>query len=216
MEHEIDLAAWNRREIYDFFSGMQDPMYMVTFTVDVTGLHRYVKERGLSFYYAMIYLCTQAADEVENFRYTVREGKVYLLDGRSPSFTDMKPGSELFHIVTMPCEGTLEDFCRAAGERSRAQDCFIRSELESDGLIFYSCLPWVRLTALSNERDPNPDDATPRISWGKFTERDGRRELGLSVEVNHRFVDGIHIGQFSAALERKIAAIGAVTHRQPG
>ncbi|MCD7802437.1 MAG: chloramphenicol acetyltransferase [Clostridiales bacterium] len=207
MTHEIDLAAWPRREIYDFFSGMHDPMYMITFTVDVTGLYRYVKEHGLSFYYAMVCLCTRAVNEVENFRYTVREGRVFLLDERSPSFTDMKQGSDLFHIVTMPCEGSLEDFCQAAAERSRTQDCFIRPELESDGLIFYSCLPWLRLTALSNERDPNPEDANPRISWGKFEERDGRLELGLSVEVNHRFVDGIHVGRFAAALERQISEL---------
>ncbi len=208
MEHEIDLVGWDRREIYDFFSGMHDPMYMVTFTVDVTGLYRYVKERGLSFYYAMVYLCTRAVNETENFRYTVREGRVYLLDGRSPSFTDRKQGSDLFHIVTMPCEGSLEQFCQAAGKRSREQDCFIRPELETDGLIFFSCLPWLRLTALSNERDPDPEDASPRISWGKFEERDGRLELGLSVEVNHRFVDGIHVGRFAAALERRIGELG--------
>jgi chloramphenicol O-acetyltransferase type A len=51
------------------------------------------------------------------------------------------------------------------------------------------------------------DDAIPRIAGGKYTEWDGRRTLGMSVEVNHRFVDGADIGAFAERLERLIAAL---------
>ena len=86
--------------------------------MDVTNLHAYTKQRGLSFYYALVYLATNAVNAVENFRYTMRDGEVYLLDERIPSFTDLKPGSEDFHIVTLPQEETLEQFCAAAKARS--------------------------------------------------------------------------------------------------
>lgn len=42
------------------------------------------------FYYAMTYLVTQAVNAVENLRYTIRDGSVYLLDKRTPSFTELK------------------------------------------------------------------------------------------------------------------------------
>ncbi|MGN0745588.1 MAG: CatA-like O-acetyltransferase, partial [Aristaeellaceae bacterium] len=126
---------------------------------------------------------------------------------REPSFTDLKPGAELFHIVTMPSGEDMRAFCREARRKSREQDIFIDMEAEAGPLIFFSCLPWVELTALTNERDFNRDDTAPRIAWGRYTEQGGRLKLGLSLEVNHRFIDGLHIGQFVRALEEMIAAL---------
>ena len=47
----------------------------------------------------------------------------------------------------------------------------------------------------------------PRISWGRYTEQGGRLTLGLSVEVNHRFIDGLHIGQFANRLDAAIRTL---------
>ena len=44
------------------------------------------------------------------------------LDERIPSFTDLKPGSEDFYIVTLPQEQTMEQFCAAAKARSEAKE----------------------------------------------------------------------------------------------
>ena len=115
---KIDRSTWPRAEKFGFFSAVSQPFYSVTFRVDVTNLHAYTKQRGLSFYYALVYLATNAVNAVENFRYTIRDGEVYLLDERIPSFTDLKPSSEDFHIVTLPQEETLEQFCAAAKARS--------------------------------------------------------------------------------------------------
>ena len=78
---------------------------------------------------------------------------------------------------------------------------------EGDDLIFLSCLPWLDITALTNERDFDPDDAIPRLAWGKYVLREGRLELGYSVEVNHRFIDGLHIGRFGERLQALIEAL---------
>ena len=205
----LDRTAWPRREVYDFFSRMDDPFYMVTFQTDVTAVREYTKRNNLSFYYTMVYLCTAACNAVPAFRQVIRGGQVWELEARSPSFTDLHPGSEVFHIVTMPCAGSLAEFCRAAAEKSAAQTAFLDQQGESDALIYFSCLPWVELTALTNERGHDPDDSVPRIAWGRYTAQDGRLKLGLSLEVNHRLIDGVHIGQFAQALERRIAALGA-------
>ncbi len=203
----VDPESWPRREIFAFFSGISNPFYAVTFRLDVTALRRYTKERGLSFYHSMIWLCTRALARVEAFSYALREGQLVRLESRRPSFTHLKPGSESFQIVTLPCEESLEDFCAAAGEKAEKQDFFIDFSGEGIDMIFLSCLPWLDLTALTNERDLDPDDAIPRIAWGKYTEENGRLTLGLSVEVNHRFIDGLHIGQFAKELEKLIAEL---------
>lgn len=35
----------------------------------------------------------------------------------------------------------------------------------------------------------------------------GRETLGMSVEVNHRFLDGVHLGKFYQALQASIDAL---------
>ena len=203
----IDMATWPRRGIYDYFSGVSNPFYSVTVQLNVTALAAWAKREGLSFYYALVYLCTQAVNQTVAFRYDIREGQVALLDRREPSFTDLKPGAELFHIVTMPAGEDIRAFCREARQKSRAQEVFLDMAAEAGPLIYFSCLPWVELTALTNERDFDRDDTVPRIAWGRYVEQNGRLKLGLSLEVNHRFIDGLHIGQFVRALEGLIAAL---------
>lgn len=206
---KIDMENWERRELYEFFSGMSYPFYSVTFQVDVTELYQYVKREELSFYYALVWLCTKAFNRVENFRYTIREKEVWLLDKRMSSFTDLKKGATQFHIVTMPCGEDLPAFCHEAKAKSAAQTSFVDATSETDELIYFSCLPWIELTGLTNERDFDPDDSVPRIAWGKYTEEQGRKKLGISLELNHRFTDGYHVGQFYKELMEGINRLNA-------
>lgn len=203
----VSVNDWPRKEIFDFFSPMSQPFFSVTFRQDVTKLYRFAKENGISFYYALTYLCTRAVNQVNAFRYLIKDGQLYLSDGRSPSFTDLHPGCEQFHIVTMPCEGDIVSFSRTAREKSRAQTTFIDMTAETDNLIYISCLPWVELTALTNERDFDKDDSIPRLAWGKYVEENGRKTVHMSMELNHRFVDGIHVGKFHEILSEFIEAL---------
>ena len=207
MIRDIDMNTWPRREIYDFFSPISNPFYSVTFTLDVTNLYRYVKERDLSFYYALVYLCTRAVNRVEAFLYTIEDGKVRMYDKRQPSFTDLEKGSELFRMVFVPCEGGLDEFCRAAKARSASQHFFFDPTAETNDLIYFSCLPWMDVTGLTNERNLDPDDAIPRIAWGKYIDVKGRKQLHISLEINHRFIDGVHLGRFNEELCRLIEAL---------
>lgn len=206
MTQIIDRAAWPRRELFDFFFPMSQPFYSVTFKQDVTRLYQFTKEHRLSFYYSLVYLCTQAVNQVENFRYGLEEGEVILYDRRNPSFTDLHPGSECFHIVNLPLEGDIQTFCTAAKAKSAAQTTFLDQE-DSLDLIYFTCLPWLELTALTNERDFDPNDAVPRIAWGKYAQEGDRKILHISMELNHRFVDGLHVGRFHETLSEMIEAL---------
>jgi len=190
-----DYSLWPRREIYELFSGKVNPWYGVSFELDVTGLHDYTKSRSLSFYYALIYLTTEAVNRVDAFLYAKKDGELVHYDRRIPSFTDIKKGSELFYIVTMEPDGSLDEFCREARRISSEQTIFLDYSREDDGLIDYSCLPWIPMTGFSGDRPTDFEDSVPRITWGRYTERDGRLVLNMTIEANHRFADGFHIGR---------------------
>ncbi len=197
-----DRSTWSRNEIFEFFSRTERPFYSVGFRLDVTPVRAFARARGLSFYYALTWLVTEAMNRVEAFRYGIEKGEVVLYERREPSFTDMKPGAEYFHICTLGADCGIEDFCRSAAEASRSQQSFINCSDERPDLIYVSCLPWLELTALTNEGELHKDDSIPRIAWGRYVREGERLMLGFSLEVNHRFIDGAHVGAFAAQLEK--------------
>jgi chloramphenicol O-acetyltransferase type A len=204
----IEYDSWPRRGMFEFFASADQPFYNLGYRLDVTKVYNFAKKNDVSFYLTLTYLVTKAINSVEAFRYAIIDGEIVLFDELIPSFTDLRPGSEHFHIVTMPCEGGIIEFCRAAKKRSMEQDGIIDQTMQGKNLIYISSVPWLDLTALSNERHFDRDDAIPRIAWGRFVDDGcGHKELGMTMELNHRFIDGFYIGKFNAELCRLIDAL---------
>ena len=152
----VEKESWPRREVYEFFAGMSHPFYALTFPVDVTPLRAWCKERGLSFYAAMVYGVTKAMERVDAFLYKDRGEQIVKVDRLVPSFTDLHPGSEQFHIVTLEAGDNLADFCRRARAKSAAQTVFI-SESVGGPRTSWSIFP-----ACRGSRSPQrPTSGTP-------------------------------------------------------
>ncbi len=203
----LDLNTWVRRDIYECFSKSDYPFYAVTIPVDVTNVKKAAGAWGLSFYHLMIWLCTKAVNSVPEFLLRIRDGRIVRLERTDPSFTSLKPGAEAFQIITVPWDGDVHAFCREAKARADAQTAFLQQETETDCLIYFSCTPWFDFTALTNEHSFDKDDTIPRIAWGKYYEEQGRLWVHMSIEVNHRTIDGLHIGQLKDAIDREIARL---------
>lgn len=202
----IDKNTWSRREAFEMFSQMEYPFYSVTIPIDITEVKKASDEERISFYYLMVWLCTKAVNSVEQFRIRTEDDDIVVLDVLKPSFTDMKKGAEQFHIVSLPWEENPVSFCEKAAAQSKNQVHFIESA-ESKNLIYFSCLPWFDFTSLTNEHKLDKDDFFPRIAWGKYYEEKGHLWVHMSIEVNHRMIDGIHLGQLKEAIDREIALL---------
>lgn len=199
----IEKETWPRKEHYNFFAPMSDPFYTLSFPVEVTALRNRCKAQGLSFYCAMVYAVTKAMERVEAFHYKDRQGEIIYHDRLVPSFTYLEPGGELFRIVTLEAEEDWMAFCRRARAEAQAQEAFItQGPWEPDQLIYFTCLPWFPLTSLTNEKDLCPWDSVPRVAWGRWEEQGEKTMLNLSLELNHRLLDGVHVGRFYQALGR--------------
>jgi len=201
MMKAVDLNTWARRAIYEHFSTVSWPFYAITLSIDVTRLRAVARQRGVSFYYAMIWACTHACNAIPEFRYRICDGVLMDMERTNPSFTVMRQGEQAFRIITMPWHEDLDTFCRQASERAERQTQFLNIEVESQSLIYFSCTPWFDFTSMTNERNLDTDDLIPRLSWGKFYDQDGRTMVHLALDVNHRTIDGWHIAQFKQHLE---------------
>lgn len=213
---KIDIETWPRRAQYELASRLAFPFYHVAFPVDVTPLRAWCRAHGEPFYFALVYLAVETMNGIENFRYRIRNGEVWLIDRAHPSFTTLGEG-DLFRITSCRLGDEVADFCRRARELSGRQTDFINAiDFPADELVYVSCLPWMEVTAVSNERDDDPDDSIPRISWGRFAEREGRLSLNMTLEVNHRLIDGVHIGRFANRLQQRMDALGEAAERGGG
>jgi chloramphenicol O-acetyltransferase type A len=89
-------------------------------------------------------------------------------------------------------------------ERVKAESGPLDPQDQRDDLIHYSIIPWVSFTSFAHARRWGIDDATPKIVFGKHREVNGRRLMPVSVEVHHALVDGLHVGRFHAAFQRRL------------
>lgn len=212
MRQEIDMKNWDRRQHFEYYSKISTPHYCVAFNIDITKLLAFTRKRKISFYYSLIYLCTQSLNQIDEFLMEIEDNRVFKAERRVPCFTDLKKGATSFHMVCLPCEGSMEEFAVKARQES-AEHPLPVDALEGLGepQIIYSCIPWADITMCSNERDYNDpklkDDTAPILVWGKYVERDGRYMINMTLDVNHRLIDGYFVGLFVQKLEAMIDAL---------
>lgn len=139
----IDLNTWERSTHYQFFRRMDYPHYNLCVNIDITHFLQAIQEKRLPFYYAMIYAASTSVNQVDAFRYRIRGEQVVLHDAIHLSFTDMFDNTDLFKMITVDMEDSIEAFAFKAEEKLiKQKDYFIAKEIEGrDDLVHISCIP---------------------------------------------------------------------------
>jgi chloramphenicol O-acetyltransferase type A len=202
----IDQNLWNRKDHFAFFRNVAYPVYNICFDISIGRLKEYARDRNLSFNLSMVYVVTEALNELENFRYRLRGNEVVLHDSLTPWYTEIDKGSELFKMVTVPMEHDIAQFVEKAREKAEKQtEYFVVSDfIGRDDFVFYSILPWISFTSIDHTINLQQGDAVPRVTWGKYYERASELYLPFNIQVNHLFVDGIHLGMLKDRIDEKI------------
>ncbi|MFM8320254.1 MAG: CatA-like O-acetyltransferase [Chloroflexota bacterium] len=205
--HLIDLDAWPRRRHYELFRRFDYPHFNMTAPVDVTRFYAAVKARRASYTIAAIFAVSTAANRLVEFRWRMRGDQVVEHDTVDPAPT-LLGDDDLFSYYSVPYINDYTQFAgraQAAIERTRRQPS-LADEPGRDDYLFLSAIPWVSFTGISHPIHLNPDDSTPRISWGKLTGSAGALSMPVSVQVNHALVDGVHVGRFYTLLQTLLDA----------
>jgi chloramphenicol O-acetyltransferase type A len=202
----IDLNHWDRKEVYDFYKGLDHPMFSITVQMDVTHLYQKVKLEKTSFYLSFMHIALQEMNKMEAFKYRFMQEEPVIFDVIHPSYTDLIPNTERFKIVTVDFLEDRLSFIKSAQEASSIQgDQFIdlSKEVQSD-LVYISTFPWAGFTQITHAHNINKYDAIPRLTWGKFVDVNGHKVMSLNIEVHHAFVDGYHVGKFIEHLQEQL------------
>ncbi len=197
IKRTIDIDAWNRREIYRFFSGFSEPFYGIVAEVDVTHGYQTCRDDGTSFFVWYLHRSMLAVNALEAFRLRIADQTVVEYEnihasatiGKEDgtfgfSFIEFDPDFDIFKLNAL----RETDRVRNTGELlppRNGQDC-----------VHYSSLPWIRFTSLSHARHFGSGDSAPKISFGKVTEVNGRYLMPCSVHVHHALIDGRDVGEY--------------------
>ena len=203
----LDLATWPRREVFEFYRDFDKPFFNVCTRLDVTNLlnelHNHPKVSVALTYH---YFALKAANEIEQFRYRLRNGQVLVHDVINGGTTLMLP-NETFTLVYFDYATTFPEFIGPAQQavEETKKDAAFKPRHEDDARIHCTTLPWISFTSFSHARNWRGEDSVPKISFGKFTRENDRTWMPFSVEVHHALVDGLHVGRYIALIEEWLA-----------
>lgn len=204
---EIDLTTWDRAIHYQVFRNRVQPHYCVSFDLDITKFRTKVREKGFSFTFSFMYAVTKCANQIENFRYRFVNGKPAIFDTINTSVTYLNKETELFKVVNIPMQSSLDEYVTLAKRTEENQSEYFTTSGMGNDIYQFSPLPWVSFTHISNTDTGDKDSATPIFHWGKYYERDGKVLLPFSVQVHHSFVDGLHIGKLAQILQEYLDTV---------
>jgi len=145
---KINLETWPRLEHFKIFTTWDYPHFNMCANVDLTAFYPFVKQRGVSFTVAVVYLLARAANAIPEFRYRIREDDVVEHDLVHPSTTFLTD-NDLFTFCHLEYEEDFASFAAGAAERIAytKEKPTLKDNPERDDQLYMTAIPWVSFTS---------------------------------------------------------------------
>ena len=205
----LDMAAYARRDEYDYFRSLAYPYVGVTVHADITPLHARVRAEGLPFFLSLLFVTSRAANEIPELRQRMRADGIVEYDVCPTSHTVSLGGGRYCYCM-LRADCPFDVYLPAAveaQEAARREASMAESAADAESLFFVSTMPGIAFTSFV-QPTPYPADSNPRFMFGKFFAAGDRILLPFSVQVNHALLGGQQLTAFFEALDRHIAAFG--------
>ncbi|RZJ31535.1 MAG: chloramphenicol acetyltransferase [Flavobacterium sp.] len=201
----VDIQKWNRKEHFEFFSKMASPYFGIVTEVDCTIAYDVAKRNNRSFFASYLFKSTAAVNAVEELKYRIVDGEVVAFDtihtGSTIGREDGTFGIIFVHATddfaafNSDLQQEIQQVKNSSGLRLNGDD------VKKD-LVRYSTIPWNSFTGLLHPTNLDRTESVPKITFGKFSVRDGRKFLPVSIEAHHGLVDGFHLAKYLAEFQR--------------
>jgi chloramphenicol O-acetyltransferase type A len=203
----IDIAGWNRKEHFEFFSKMASPYFGFTTEVDCTQAYNKAKDSGHSFFAAYLHASMIAVNAVDELKMRILDDNIVLYDtvnaGTTIGRADGTFGFAYIHFSEDFSTFNAELQKEIAGVQSSVGLRMNNGELGKD-LIRHSVIPWNSFSALLHPTPLDKTESVPKITFGKFSIREGRYYLPVSVEAHHGLADGFHLARYLEAFQKQL------------
>lgn len=177
-----------------WFKKYREPTYGMTVLVDITAFYHYVKSKNYPVYLSLIYLVTQALNQVIEFRYRYDGQDILEYDRIDPAFTVMTDLGHYDNCDDVHLGANFQSFLddalpKVARVKSGAQLANPQFDVRYDQ-FYISSAPWIEFLAITHPMDDNLFAYIPRVSWDKFHFENGRVSMHLNMVVHHALISG--------------------------
>lgn len=203
----INIESWNRKEHFEFFSRMASPYFGITTEVDCTIAYDNAKENGNSFFAHYLHKSMIAVNSVEELRLRIVDNKVALFEKINAGATVGRADGTFgfifvnfyddFETFNKELQNEIQTVLNSTGLRLNDDD------IKKD-LIRHSTIPWTSFTGLLHPTNFDRTESVPKITFGKFSIREGKKYLPVSIEAHHGLVDGFHLAKYLSEFQRQL------------
>ena len=199
----VDLENYARRQHFDYFRTLQYPYVGITAEVDVTDLLRFSKAQKRSFYLTFMHAAALAADEVRELRQRIRGDRIVEYSECPTSHIELLADGSYCYCTLHHHMPMKAYYSKAEKARTACKTGGITEDEAVESMYFISTLPWLHYTAMI-QPVAGGDESNPRITWGKYEDRKGRKMMPVTILAHHALVDGVHIARFYNMLDEVI------------
>lgn len=206
MEYKlVDMESYPRRDQFELFNSYAYPYFGLTVNVDITDFLKAVKAKGADFHLGFCWCVYHAANAVREFKQRIKDGVIVEYPETLMSCTLSMPDGN-YCYCDLDCNMPFDEYMPKAREAKclAIERGKIEEYADVDASLFCSCVPWLSYTALVQPVS-QPADSNPRITWGRYFGQNGRTYIPLSALCNHALMDGRHMSEFYAAMDKVLA-----------
>ncbi len=192
MFHPIDLNTWPRRAVFEHFMDL-DCSYSLTVPLSIGPLLRFLRERELRLYPALVWAVTAAVNRHKEFRMAYGpEGQVGYYGLVHPEYTVLDPVNHCMDSLNTAYDPCFPAFYRAmTADLDRFQREGTRT-VSRENSILLSCVPWFSYTDVSFHPKSSLMFLRPMFVWGKYQPQGNGVTLPFTLQVHHAAADGYH------------------------
>lgn len=199
----IDKDKWERKECFEHFINVAACSYSVTVNVDITNLHKYIKENELRIYPTFTWIISKCVNSIKELRmgYDL-EGNVGYFDVINPCYSVLNEKTKVMADLSTEYN---EDFKVFYNDMVKSLESY-----KKDGsytTAFYpnffivSCLPWFSYSAFNVNNEGSQPFLFPMITWGKYYEENNKVYMPVTIQIHHAAADGYHCSLFYSKLD---------------
>lgn len=208
---KVDFSTWPRGDLFQFYMDHMRVVMSLTVDMDVTPLVRFVKQRGMKFYPAMIWVVSRVINAHEEFKLGWdQDGNLIRWDFVSPSYAHFHPEDGNFTKLVTPYMEDLPAFhARFLEDREKYRELRGMVEGQPTNHFDVSCLPWVRYRHFDVHVFDQGDFLAPVVTWGKYEAEGSRLVMPLTMNIHHAVADGFHLSRFFTEVQERMDRMAA-------
>lgn len=205
----IDLQTWPRGQMFYYFSRIAPTGYSITVNVDVTDVRKALKEVGMKFFPAYLWLVTKNLNRQTEFKVAEKDGVLGYYDSLTPLYASFHEDDHTFSLMWTEYTEDFPQFYQAYLE-NQASFGHVHGVLGQpqtpppENAYTVSCVPWISFSHFAVHSYENKPYFFPSVEAGKLFERSGRILMPLSMTCHHAATDGYHVKCFLESLQQDV------------